>query len=255
MQRTLILVGVLALGGGAVWAEAPATCAPPRRALIPGGVEFVTRVVHVPPCLQERRVPIYAVVKEPIYGCRTVPQYGAVAAPIQATREEPIYEIRRTPICGMVDVPVYAQVCRTVMGLDFTSWREERMVPWLRVREEVPCGVRRERRVLGYKEEKVRVGTALRACKAGVRVERRFLGYGQEQTILGVREVRRIAGYRSETVVVYPARTESVTERFVRPGRWVTVSDAAVRPTALPSTEGVLTEAEFRAALAKPAAR
>ncbi len=255
MQRMVILLGVLALGGGAARAETPTTCAPPRRALIPGGVEVVTRVVQVPPCLQQRRVPIYEVAQEPIYGCRTVPQYGAVAAPIESTREEPVYEIKRTPVCGMVDVTVYAQVCKPVMGIDFTSWCEERMVPWTHVRVEVPCGVRKERRVLGYKEEKVRVGTTKVPCRAGWRVEKRFLGYGGEQTILGTREVRRIVGYRDEAVVVRPARTETVTERFQRPDRWVTVSDAVARPNALPATDAVMTETEFRAAVAQVAAR
>lgn len=250
MLRMLVVLGILVMGAAAVGAEPPAVCAPPRRALIPGRWETVTRVVKVPACLEERRVPVYSVIEEPILGCRTVPQYGAVKVPVQGTRAEPVYEIRRTPICGVADETVYAQVCRPVMGLDLTSWCVEKQVPWFSVTEEVPCGTRRVQRVLGYREEKVQVGTALKACQTGWRIEKRFLGYGQEQVVLGTREVRRITAYRDEMVVVRPARTETVNERFQRPARWVTVSDARPRPLPLASTEEVLTEAQFRAALA-----
>lgn len=239
-------------------ASADSICAPPRRALIPGGLETRTRERYIPPCVQERRVPVYEVTKEPIYGCRMVPQYGAIAKPVEGFRKEPIYEIRRTPICGHVSETTYAQVCKPLMGIDFTSWCEERMTPWGHVSIDVPCGTRRVPKVLGYKEEKVLVGTALAPCRTSWRVEKQFLGYSQEQIVVGTREVRRVARYITETVVVRPARTETVTETFQRPARWVTVSDAAVRLQPLAGTQEVLTEAQLAEALraiSPPAAR
>lgn len=247
-MRRLLLLSTMAVAL-APSAYADATCAPPRRALIPGGIETHTRQVYVPACTEERRVPVYEVTQEPIYGCRTVPNVGAVAKPIQGFRQEPIYEIRRTPVCGHVSEIVYAQVCKPIMGVDLFSWCEERMTPWGYARIEAPCGTRRVPKVLGYKEEKVQVGTALVPCKAGWRVEKQFLGYGQEQVVVGTREVRRVVRHITETVIVRPARYETVTETFQRPARWVTVSDAAVRPQPLAGTQEVLTEAQLAAAI------
>ena len=123
------------------------------------------------------------------------------------------------------------------------------MTPWGHVSIEVPCGTRRVPKVLGYKEEKVQVGTALKPCRSSWRVEKQFLGYGQEQIVVGMREVRTVARYVTETVVVRPARTETVTETFQRPARWVTVSDATPRPQPLAGTQEVLTEAQLAEAI------
>jgi hypothetical protein len=247
MRSALVIACLVGVGAGV--ARADAVCAPPRRAMIPGGVETHTREVYVPACTEERRVPIYEVTQEPIYGCRTVPQTGAIAKDVQNFRHEPIYEIRRTPICGHVSETVYAQLCRPIMGVDLFSWCEDRKTPWGYRTIEVPCGTKRVPKVLGYKEERVQIGTARVPCAGGFRIEKQFLGYGQEQIVVGMREVRRIVRYVNETVIVRPARYETVTETFQRPGRWVTVSDAATRPDLLPGTEELMTEAQFAGAV------
>lgn len=250
-MRALLLGAVtwsLALGAAA--AETQPTCAPPRRAFVPAAVETVTYERYVAPCVSQRRVPLYEVTQEPIYGCRLVPRYGAVQREVGKFREEPIYETRRTPVCVQAAVPIYAMRCKPVMAIDLFSWCEERMRPTFSVTERVPCGVRYEPKVVGFKEEKVQVGTVRVPCGESIRTERRLMGYEEQQFVVGTREVRRIVGYKDDTVIVTPARVETVTERVQRPGRWVTVCDdpgAAL----LENTSERMTEAQFAAIAAR----
>jgi hypothetical protein len=249
-MRALLLGAVTwALVVGSVAAAPDVVCAPPRRAFIPGTVETVTRERYVPPCLSERNVPVYEVTQEPVYGCRIVPRYGAVHVDAPRYREEPVYETRKTPVCVQAAELVYATRCKPIMAIDLTSWCEERTAPTYSIVERVPCGVRYVPKVVGYKEERVQVGTVRVPCGEELRVEKRLLGYEQERFMVGTREVRRIVGWKKETVVVTPARVETVTDRIPRPGRWVTVCDDPAAPL-LASTSERLTEAQFAAASA-----
>ena len=136
-----------------------ADVAGPQPTQIPGAVETVTRERYVPPCFGERSVPVYEITKEPLYGCRMVPRWGAIQREVPAMRQEAVFETRRTPVCVQASVPVYATRCTPVMAIDLTSWCQERVKPSYHIVEQVQCGVRTEPRIVGYKEEKVQVGT------------------------------------------------------------------------------------------------
>ncbi len=70
-----------------------------------------------------------------------------------------------------------------------------------------------------------------------------------QQVVVGERDEQRIVGWRAETVVVAPARVETVRECVQTPERWVTVGPPGCAP--LPGTAQAMTEAEYRAALTR----
>ena len=68
-----------------------------------------------------------------------------------------------------------------------------------------------------------------------------------QQVVVGERDEVRIVGYRTEKVVVTPARVETVRECTEVPDQWITLGPPGTPP--VPGTVAVLTEAEYRAAL------
>ncbi len=251
MRIPLALLVVAATGASAFAAPPEAGCPPPRLAWLPGGVERVTRSVPVPAVLTDRYVPVYEVVTEPILEFHDVPKQVARQAPVYELREVPVFEKRRTPVVRDVTVPVYAYRAKPVLGPSWTCSNEERLVPWWHVNEKVQSGVTTERRVVGYREEQVRVGTATQRVQSGWRTEYVPCGTQRVTTVVGTRQVRRCIGWRTETIEAAPAGFKQVCERVERPGRWVTLSDAPVRPAPLPGSDVTLTGAEYAAALAQ----
>ena len=87
--------------------------------------------------------------------------------PVYEVRDEPIYEERRTPIWGEKSVPIY-QTRRapvTAKLWDPCSKCDNEVELWDK-EERVQVGVQRVRACLGYKTERVRVGS----CPTRVRV-------------------------------------------------------------------------------------
>lgn len=247
-----VLVGASLVGPAFAGPPTPGpACPPPKTAWLPGGYDVVTRQVPVPAVLTDRYMRVWETVTEPVIECREVPRMVPRQAPVFGLRQVPVYETRKTPICREVTVPVYAYRTKPVLGPSWTCANEEKLVPWWSINEKVQCGVTTERRVVGYKEERVKVGMATERCPQGFRTEMVACGTRTEQKVVGTREVRRCIGWRTETVESAPATVKQVCERVERPGRWVTLSDAAARPAPLPGTEVTLTNAEYRAELAR----
>jgi hypothetical protein len=228
-------------------------CATGRRAWIPGWTEQVTREQVTPACFEERCVPQYTTVTEIVRQKVCRPKVVHVEVPVYGLKPVPVYETRKTPICGNVTVPVYASRRVPVMGWGIDCDCKEVDVPVFWRTEQVQCGVRQERRVLGYKTEKVQVGVVNQKCQIGTRIEDRTCGTEETEVLVGTREVRRVCGQVTEAVMVCPPVTKQVTVPVAHPGRWVTVGEAGSVP--ITGTEAVMTEAEYRAAVDFASAR
>jgi hypothetical protein len=159
------------------------------------------------------------------------------------------------------------------------GFREERVACGTRT-EKVQVGTRTERRLQGYETRMVACGTecqryvAGRECRevvVGTTAECFVVKTCEEEVFAGIeRQVvehdvsRRVpaaleislrrTGWRTETEVVCPATTRTVTERVTIPCRRVTVvPDGAPYVAPLPGTEGCMTQSEFAAALGEAA--
>lgn len=230
-------------------ATPPGACPPPRVVWLPGGYDLVTRQEPVAAVITERYVRVWETVEEPVFEAVEVPNLVPQKVAVYGLKPVPVYETRKTPVFGDVTVPVYAMRAKPVMGPTVACTGEEKMVPWWHVGEKVQCGVRRERRLLGYKTERVQVGTAQQRVVVGFRYEMTVCGTRTEQRMVRTQTVRRCVGWRTEASETAPAGTRGVCERVERTGRFVTLSDAPVRPAPLEGTTEVLTSAQYADAL------
>lgn len=236
-------------------ATPPGACPPARVVWLPGGYDLVTKQVPVPAVFTDRYVRIWETREEPVLETVDVPNLVPTKVPVYGTKQVAVFETRKVAVMGAVDVPIYAVRPHPVMGPTIACTGEEKSIPWWYVGDKVQCGVRREPRLLGYKTERVQVGTAPQRCVVGQKTEMKVCGTRCEQRVVGTKTVRRCVGWRLETHQTAPATTKSVCERVERPGRWVTLSDAPVRPAPLEGTSEVMTSAEYGSALAAARAK
>jgi hypothetical protein len=90
--------------------------------------------------------------------------------PIYETVREPIYEERRTPVWGEKTLPVYQERKKPVtISIPTCDGKCDKVVELWDRTEEVQIGVRRVRACLGYKTERVQVGTCCRKVIVGWR--------------------------------------------------------------------------------------
>ena len=98
-------------------------------------------------------------VVEPVTKVECIPNVTHEIVPVYALRTVPVYETRRIPICGHVTVPVYASKPTPSMLPAWGCGCQEVEKPSFWYPEQVQCGVKREPRILGYRTEKVKVGS------------------------------------------------------------------------------------------------
>jgi hypothetical protein len=150
----------------------------------------------------------------------------------------PVTAERQVPVTETVAVPVYAPATVPEVRTVEVPRYERRSEP-VRLRLPNPFGCDDLDIKLWDRCKCVQTGTELRQEVVN-RVETVKAGEVAE---------RRVVGWRTETVVVAPARVETVREWVVTtPERRVTVGPVGSRP--LPGTTEVLTDDQFRAAIA-----
>ena len=119
--------------------------------------------------------------------------------------------------------------------------------------KQVEVGTRVETAVVGTRTEQVPAGTRTESYVAGWQKQTVTVGEKVENVAVGTRDESREVGQRTETVVVAPATTRVVRERVDLPAEPVTVvvSGDAKAAAPQPGTTRVLTEDEFRRAIAE----
>jgi hypothetical protein len=154
----------------------------------------------------------------------------------------PVTEQRQVPVYETVKVPVHGT-------LTYTDSQPVAVPQFQRVRDDVSITLWNPFR--GFREFDLTLIPRTKDVHVGDAVVQQPVARSQP-VVVGEREEQRLTGWRTETVVVAPARFETVRERVLVPERWITVaaSGAAASGTMpLPGTTQVMTEAEYRAAL------
>jgi hypothetical protein len=224
-----------------------------RVASIPAHDVQHQRTVTVPEVRCDRRVPVYETVQVPVYETHQVPVTETVQRPVYTERQVPIYRTERTPVWGEKVVPVYRNVSKPVT---LTLWNpfgcEDAHIDLWDTCDQVPCGTKTVRAVVDWQENQVPCGTRTERVRTGTREEQVVTGTRCERTQVGQREERRFTGWRHESVVVEPAKTQTVTESVHEPCETVTViPDGTMREAPLAGTSRVLTESQYRSELAE----
>jgi hypothetical protein len=220
---------------------------------VPAHQEWVERNVEIAAVTECRNVPTFETVKVPLYEERRVPTTREVEVPVYATREVPVFEERQVPVTGPVTVQDFKTVEEPV-GIHFTNPFNCCPVDlklWDRCTR-VPCGSHVEQGVVGFRTEQVPCGTRTETFVSGT--EKRVVSDGErcEVVKVGERDEARQTGWRTDTVVVTPARTETVRECLQVPAQDVTVVEQGDPNRAAPmaGTTRVMSEDDFRRACA-----
>jgi hypothetical protein len=141
--------------------------------------------------------------------------------PITETVQVPLYGQATVPEVRAVEVPVYAQRAEPVK---LSLWNP-----------------------FGCEDFEIKLWDTCECVQVGSQVQHQVVNR-VETVPAGTVSQQRVVGWRTETVVVEPARTETVREPVWTPERTVTVGPIGSRP--LPGTVEVMTEEQYRAALA-----
>lgn len=224
-----------------------------RVASIPAHTRITERVEQVPPVYREEQVPVYATVQVPVYETRRVPVYETVEKPVYAEREIPIYRTQRVPVWGDREVTVYRQERKPVTVDLWNPFEcEEFELELWDTCEQVPCGTRTVRAIVGHEEHRVPCGTRVVREQVGVEPEQILTGYREVREQTGTREERRVTGWTTRRVVAEPARSRALRTCVPVPCEAVTVvPDGTTRGEPLVGTSRVMTESEYRDALAR----
>jgi hypothetical protein len=249
MRHPLALLAPLLAVGLAPPARAADAAPGPRVEVLPAWTETIPCEEVIPAVYREERVPIYETVREPVMGTEQVPAYETVLEPVYELRPVPHYEVRKVPVMGEVTVPVYAvrRVPVTLPTWIPCTWEEGTLTLWHR-EEKVQVGVKREAKLLGYREERVPCGWIHQKVQVGVRRVERCVGCEERPVLLGWREVRRRTGWATNVVLVCPEQVRTWTRTVVHPARRVTVVPDGWGPCRpLAGTSEVLADSAFRA--------
>jgi hypothetical protein len=226
MKKHTILLGALALAAvpALAWAADDAVPAPAPFAPIPAPVPDRTPVAA--PAMPV--VPIVAARVEVIPAHATWVERRVTVPPVTAERQVPVYETVKVPVHGT---------------LTYTETQPVAVPQFQRVRDDVSITLWNPFR--GFREFDLTLIPRTRDVHVGDAVVAQPVARAQP-VVVGEREEQRITGWRTETVVVAPARVETIRELVHVPERWVTVAATGTAP--LPGTTQTMTEEEFRVA-------
>lgn len=230
-----------------------ATDARARVAAIPAHTRVRERVEQVPPVYCEQRVPVYETLSVPVYETRRVPVYATIEKPVYADREIPLFRTERVPVWGEREVPVYRRESRPVTLELWNPFEcEDLELELWDTCEEVPCGTKMVPAVVGHEERRVPCGTRIVREQVGTEPAQVLAGYREQREQVGEREERRFAGWSARQVMTRAASSRTVRECVPVPCETVTViPDGTTREQPLAGTSRVMTESEYREALAQ----